>query len=132
MSRFPDCFPDDVEKQIEKAGGKYQRIENVFRILRYGELDRDAFLCTYEENKRRNVRGVNKPNIHSFSTSCYSQRDAIIERLKVSFKDEPAACIAIGTIDPSCGPASDPSANCHINWWVFKDAHPEDFFRKES
>ena len=50
MSRFPDCFPDDAEKQIEKAGGKYQRIENVFRILRYGELDRDAFLCTYEEN----------------------------------------------------------------------------------
>ena len=132
MSRFPNCFPDDAESKIIRAGGKLQRIENVFRILRYGILDRDAFLGSYEESIRRAARIKKNPDIKSFSTSCYSERDAIIDRLKVSFRDEPEACIAKGTIDPSCGPATDPNGHFHIDWWVFKDSNPECFFRKES
>lgn len=132
MPKFPDYFPPDAEEKIKARGGKYLLRDNIFRILRKGELNREAFLCSYKENENSGVRKANKQSIGSYSTSCYDSREAIEDRLKVSFKDEPKACIAKGTIDPSCGPSTDPNESRHIDWWIFEDAKPETYFRKDN
>ena len=127
MQEFPDCFPDDFI--LPENAGFYEQ-NNVYRILPYGNLDRNGFLPTYEDNIIKRIPQPVKPNASTYSTSCAASIDYLKNILQVHFRGLPAACIARGTILPKCGPSTLPNKNSHIDWWIYKDAEPELYFEK--
>ena len=134
MPKYPDCFPADLEKRvIEEKHASFSVRENSYRILRCGVLDRDAFLSTFEDQEKRGVRKPDRhPTLSSYSTSCFNNIDGAANILNFSFRNEPRASIAVGTIFPQCGPSTDPNQNGHIDWWIYEDASPEKDFKEVS
>lgn len=134
---FPDFFPKDIKELIKKAGGKEQKIV-AYRLCRNGKVNRDAFISSYEYNKYviKKPPYTNRDLFYSsdlgvYSTSCFEEY-IYIKRVKNCLaKYTPEQIIAKGIIHPSCGPCSSPSIkNKHIDWWLYKDSNPEDYFEE--
>ena len=131
MLRFPDYFPADAEERIKSKGGEYICQENVYRILPNGEVNHEAFLCTYVDPYA--ARMHKEPTIATYSTSLSDSFERLQELLNVTMRSKyPNPCIAKGSVVPCCGPSTRPNAKHHIDWWIFEDAAPERYFRKEG
>ena len=51
MSKYPECFPENFEKDILPEGTKEQN-KSVYRVIKYGTINRDGFIGTFEEIQR--------------------------------------------------------------------------------
>ena len=70
---YPDCFPENFEKNILPKGAKAQNLE-VYHILLFGNLDKVNFLSSYELDllhltKHNKPLDQSKPG--TYSTSCF-------------------------------------------------------------
>ncbi|MCI9221479.1 MAG: hypothetical protein HFH94_17540 [Lachnospiraceae bacterium] len=51
MEKFPECFPEKFETDILPKGAKKEN-KSVYRVIKYGTINRDSFIGTYEEIQR--------------------------------------------------------------------------------
>ena len=133
MGRFPDCFPVDFATKILPANAGYTR-HHVYRVVKSGRIDRQAFESSYEENLRqarfRRPRPLRKDDPSTYSTSCCVDYEQAAFLKKVTFRDPPEAIIAEGITEPICGPTLKNQASGHVDWWIYKDAKPECYFKE--
>lgn len=142
---FPDFFPNGFKNLIYSMGARDQSLD-VYRICRQGVVNRDAFASTYEsrpdlrkKEKRQDV--VNRDayrlediDVGLYSTSCFTKIKDIKRIFNAMAKTTPKQIVAKGVTDPQCGPCLDSSSttSSHVHWWLYKDSHPEHFFKKTN
>lgn len=137
MSKYPDCFPENFELEILPKEAKEEN-RAVYRIIKYGSINRDSFLSTYEEIQAglmppRKIINLNDPGIYSTSTFIeYSEAQYI---LSLIMRHEPKAFIAEGETEGACGPSQltserNQKATTHVDWWIYKDSQPQKYFKK--
>lgn len=137
---FPDFFPDNFEVLLKNIGAKEQNL-NVYRICRNGTINRDAFLSSYEDglqNKHhdahsfanRDVYNLSRSDLSLYSTSCFQNYKDVKRILGAMAKTTPMQIVAQGTTNPQCGPCLASTNNSHVDWWIYKDAHPECHFHE--
>lgn len=86
MKKYPACFPENFEKDILPKGAKHED-KDVYRIIKYGKLDRDSFIGTYEEIQRHLIPPKKKMNLEDpglYSTSCnieYSEAEYVLNMM---------------------------------------------------
>lgn len=138
MSRYPDCFPDNFEKDILPKEAREENKE-VYRIIKYGTINRESFISTYEEMQeglipRRKRMNLNDPGV--YSTSCNLQYEEAEYVLKLMMKHCPRAFIAKGITEKSCGPCQltaereNEHDDTHVDWWIYKDSTPQVYFKE--
>lgn len=145
QKKYPDCFPDNIEELITADGaGAYEY--TYYRVCKDGSINRDAFKSTFEEclednnsvhNRDIFLERCNAIDIGDYSTSGFEKlRDAkSILKCKKKYHDGPI--IVVGQTVPACGlcmrtkdSKSRHARNSHIDWWIYKDAHPEVYFEQ--
>lgn len=47
MKKYPECFPENFETDILPEGAKKEN-KAVYRVIKYGTINRDSFIGTYE------------------------------------------------------------------------------------
>ena len=99
MSRYPECFPDNFEEEILPGEAKCESIP-VYRIIKYGKIDRDGFIGTYEEVLRglrpMPKRGMDLADPGTYSTSCNIEYSEAEYMLEVFMRHYPQPFIAKG------------------------------------
>ena len=129
--KFPDCFPDNFEADILPNDAEFAQYK-AFRILKHGVLDRTAFISSFEEFKdseRKPARPLDPRSASTYSTSLFSDFRDAEGLLKCMCRHYPRPSIAEGITEHSCGPCKKSYNSSHIDWWIFKDASPEKFFK---
>ena len=130
MNKFPDCFPENFESEILPNNAEYKKY-NAYRILKHGILNHNEFLSTFEEFKdsKYKPRGYNPLSAETYSTSVFSSVHDAKSIMKLMCRHYPHPSLAEGTTEPCCGPCLKEYNSSHINWWIFKDSLPENFFK---
>lgn len=138
MSKFPECFPENFESEILPKGAKKENKE-VYRVMKYGEINRDSFISTYEEMKRGLIPRKKKYNLQNpelYSTSCNINCTELNYALALFMRHYPKAFIASGKTEESCGPSQLTSEreikrkDGHVDWWIYEDSSPEIYFEE--
>ena len=137
MSEFPSCFPDNFVTDILPKEARKENKE-VYRVIKSGIINRESFLSTYEEIDKglippKKRMECNDPGI--YSTSCnieYSEAEYV---LKLFMRHYPKPFIAEGITESTCGPCQLTSERkqdntTHVDWWIYKDARPEGYFKE--
>lgn len=137
--RYPECFPDNFEESILPKLDNVEPIE-VFRAIRHVEICRDDFLSTHEMvllGKRPSMPDDDVNCATYYSTSCNIEHKRLKKILSVFMIDDPRAFIATGLTAVECGPSkktcdwcSQHKGKTHVDWWIYRDSNPEDYFRK--
>ena len=140
MKSFPDCFPGNFATDILPVGAVEDN-KPVYRVIKYGILNRDSYIGTYEEilkglmppGKKR--RDPSKPG--TYSTSCHLEKSESEYFLQLCMRHHPAAFIAKGITAADCGPSQltsdrEPRDDTHVDWWIYKDAEPQYYFEEVS
>lgn len=128
VGEFPDEYPEDLLDRILDEGGDYLTIY-AYRVAPYGYDSADSYLSTIFNDKKRGVkRNLDRNNITIYSTSFCSTKEAAISLKGSCFRREPKAEIAEGEIKPELGPSRIDDNSTHINWWLFKNARPWEYF----
>lgn len=136
MRKYPECFPDDFEKDILPREAKEENIK-VYRIIKRGTIDRDAFLSTFEEIEKklsppRKILDLTDPG--TYSTSCNIEYSEAEYFLDIFMRHYPEPKIAKGETEATCGPSQLTSerkikcANTHVDWWIYEGASPQKYF----
>ena len=139
MSKFPNCFPENFETEILPREAKEEN-RLVYRIIKYGTINRDSFISTYEEIQRGLIPPKKRMNLQDpglFSTSCnidYSEAEYV---LSLIMRHQPKAFIAKGETEGSCGPCQltserEKTTSTHIDWWIYDDSSPQLYFEEEN
>lgn len=137
MKKYPECFPENFEKDILPKGAKGEN-KSVYRVIKYGTINRESFISTYEEIQRglippkKRIK-LNDPGI--YSTSCnidYSEAEYV---LNLFMRHYPKVFIAKGETEKTCGPCqltSDREArtDTHVDWWIFEKCEPQMYFEE--
>lgn len=129
MPGFPECFPADFESEILPKDVEYKAYP-VYRVLKKGVLNREAFVSSFEEFPKR---FNNSRKAASYSTSCFQDYDEIYNIMMFTFRDKhPKATLSYGATEPECGPCkkSNNLNSSHVDWWIYKDSHPEKYFKE--
>lgn len=139
MKKYPDCFPDDFEKHILPKGAELQN-KKVYRIIKSGEISRDSFISTYEEVQRglrpMPKRGMDLRDPGTYSTSCHMEYEDACLLKNVFMRHHPAALIAEGVTEKSCGPSQLTSEretgkkDSHVDWWIYENSSPQNHFQE--
>lgn len=135
MKKYPACFPENFEKDILPKGAKHED-KDVYRIIKYGKLDRDSFIGTYEEIQRHLIPPKKKMNLEDpglYSTSCnieYSEAEYV---LNMMMRHYPEPFIAKGCTQKDCGPCQltserEERKGTHVDWWVYEETEPQKYF----
>lgn len=135
MGKYPDCFPENFESEILPSGAADNNLE-VYRIAKYGIINRDAFISTYEEIQRKLIpprKKLDKNDPSTYSTSCQMELADAEYLLTIFMRHKPDAIITKGATEPSCGVSQITSErtrqnNSHVDWWIYKDASPYKYF----
>ena len=139
MSKFPNCFPENFETEILPREAKEEN-RLVYRIIKYGTINRDSFISTYEEIQRGLIPPKKRMNLQDpglFSTSCnidYSEAEYV---LNLMMRQQPKAFIAKSETEGSCGPCQltserEKTTSTHIDWWIYDDSSPQLYFEEEN
>lgn len=129
--KFPSAFP--VDKLPKEA--KEECIE-VYRVCETGKVEAASFQPTYLDVLAQTKENIDDEDIGHFSMSVYEKWKDIKKRHKFFKKRRsPAAIIAKGVTDRSCGPVQRSSertgqTDSHIDWWLYTDAQPHIFFEQ--
>ena len=152
---FPEGYPVNLLTLIIEDGAEDKAI-NVFRVCRTGKVNRDAFLSTFQDaqkkasnNTNENTTIVNrdvaifdtsKIDIGDFSTSCFDDLMPVRRIINNMQKSTPQQIIAKGITSPDCGLSmktlnskskrSKRRNDPHVDWWIYKDATPEIYFKE--
>lgn len=140
MKKFPPCFPDNFETEILPKEAKKEN-KSVYRVIKYGTINRDSFISTYEEiqkgliPRRKNIN-YNDPGV--YSTSCNIARSDAEYALNMFMRHHPKAFIAKGVTEGTCGPCQLTSErekgrkDSHVDWWIYEESEPQLYFKKED
>ena len=137
---YPDYFPSDFDEILPKGAGCC--IREVYRVGKYGENNREAFIGTYGEvlcgtlPKRNREKWLenNKRNIDSLSTSFFETFEDIKHLCDVTLKELPEKVILKGVLQPEDGPSQltrerkPCKTDSHVDGWLYKNASPEKHF----
>ena len=137
--RFPDCFPPNFAEDILPKNIKPASIE-VFRVCKYGKIDKQAFLSTFEEVQL----GLRPPGLKwnsrlkdpgTYATSCSTDLEQVIGVMDVLQGYHPKAFLCAGVASSELGPVQRTSerkenAGGHVDWWLFKGSDPSPSFRQ--
>ena len=132
---FPAFFPENiVPKEAETDS-----IE-VYRVCRFGEINKSAFMSTYEECKIQKIyiRDLDLEYTGTYSTSCYLKRRDAKGIFKCISRREPRAIIAKGFTGEDYGvhqlsSKREPERkDSHTDWWLYADADPSDNFKRDE
>lgn len=135
MSKYPDCFPDNFEANILPKGAKREN-KSVYRVIKYGMLNRQSFISTYEEMKRGLIPRKKRLNLQDpgiYSTSCNIDYSEAEYALNMFMRHYPHPFIAKGMTEETCGPCQLTSerenrVDTHVDWWIYDDAEPQNYF----
>lgn len=142
--QFPDCFPDNFYELIEENGieAKSECFEEegvIYRISKLGKLDRDAFRSTYEEYEKglATNKDIDLNDLQTYSTSCDIKKAKIKKMMKLFNKYYPKPILLQGKAQRTDGIAmktidwkAEYNNNHHVDWWIYKEAHPETYFEE--
>lgn len=138
MSKYPECFPDNFETEILPNGAR-QENKRVYRIIKYGALNKKSFYSTFQETQE-NLRPVPKRGMDlsdpgTYSTSCNMEYDEAAYMLKIFMRHNPKVFIAVGETEGSCGPCQltserEERTDTHVDWWIYDEAEPQVFFEE--
>lgn len=137
MKKYPACFPSNFETEILPKGAKEEK-KTVYRVMKYGEMNREGFISTYEEIKRGLIPPRKRMNLQDpgmYSTSCnleYSDAEYVVN---LFMRHHPEAFVAKGETEESCGPCQltserEPRADSHVDWWIYEEAVPQAHFQR--
>lgn len=140
--KYPECFPDDFETKILPKGAE-RKNRSVYRIMKYGKIDRDGFISTFEEIQRglitpKKTMNLNDPGI--YSTSCCMDYKDVEYLLQIMMRHHPEAFVVKGETDGECGlsqitserePKTSNRNKSHVDWWVYENSNPHLHFDKE-
>lgn len=134
---FPNYFSESVCNEICKHG-KGQNIL-VYRVGKYGNNDKNAFLNYYEEvveglkvvrNKEKYLEKC-RHDIDRLSVSCYENIEDIEDYYKLTLKDTyPQRILLQGETQKEhglSGRTKERKSSCvssHVDWWLFDKAKP--------
>lgn len=138
MKEYPECFPENFTTNILPNDAKEEN-KSVYRVIKYGIMNKDSFISTYEEMKKGLIpykKNIDKNNPGLYSTSCnidYSEAKYILDLI---MRHKPEAYIAKGETEKTCGPSQKTSDrekernDTHVDWWIYKEANPQLYFEK--
>lgn len=137
MKKFPRCFPENFRTDILPQGAKEDN-KSVYRIIKYGTINRDSFIGTYEEICRGLIPPKKKLNLNDpsiFSTSCNIEYSEAEYALNVFMRHYPKPFIAKGVTEGTCGPSQltaerKKDETTHVDWWVYEESEPHTYFEK--
>lgn len=141
MKKYPKCFPENFESDILPKKAKKEN-KSVYRIIKYGTINRDSFISTFEEIERGLIppkKRINKNDPGIYSTSCnieYSDAEYVLSIFMR--KHHPQAFIARGVTEGTCGPSQLTSEreenreDTHVDWWVYEESKPHIYFKAEG
>lgn len=135
MKKYPKCFPENFETDILPKNAKNEN-KFVYRIIKYGKINRDSFIGTFEEINRGLIprkKFLNLSDPGLYSTSCnikYSEAEYV---LNMFMRHHPKVFIAKGETEGSCGPCQLTSEreernDTHVDWWIYDEADPQIYF----
>lgn len=137
MSKYPECFPENFEKDILPEGAKEQN-KSVYRVIKYGTINRDSFIGTFEEIQRGLIPRKRRMNLEDpglYSTSCNIEYSEAEYALNLFMRHHPRAFIAKGETEGTCGPCQLTSEredrdDTHVDWWLYRDCEPQKYFKE--
>lgn len=145
---FPDYFTSTVIQEIKDNGGCENNF-SVYRVAKYGNNDKTAFYNYYEEviHGLKTVRNKEKAlekylnSIDYLSVSCNLEYQNIKYYFDITLKDShPRRILLCGITSSSEGLSriteqwkkNYQGTSGHIDWWLYKDAEPNKFFKEVS
>lgn len=137
MSKYPECFPENFETEILPKGAKKEN-KPVYRVIKYGTLNRESFISTYEEIKRGLIPPKKKMNLQDpglYSTSCNMEYSEAEYALNLFMRHHPKAFIVKGETVKSCGPCQltaerEERSDTHVDWWIYEKSEPQLYFKR--
>lgn len=135
MKKYPECFPENFETDILPKGAKKEN-KSVYRVIKYGTINRDSFIGTYEEIQRGLIPPKKRMNLNDpslYSTSCNIEYSEAEYALNMFMRHHPKAFIAKGETEGTCGPCQLTSEReeikgTHVDWWIYEETDPETYF----
>lgn len=135
MKKFPKCFPENFEADILPKEAKEDN-KQVYRIIKYGILDRESFISTYEEIQRGLRPPAKRINLNDpgiYSTSCNIAYSEAEYALKLFMRHYPEPFIVKGRTEGSCGPCQltserEERKDTHVDWWIYEESDPQTYF----
>lgn len=137
MKKFPECFPENFETDILPEEAKEEN-KSVYRVIKYGSINRESFISTYEEMQRKLIprkkrMDLNDPGI--YSTSCNMKYDEAEYALNIFMRHHPKAFIARGETEGTCGPCQltserEKRSDSHVDWWIYEESQPQTYFKE--
>lgn len=135
MKKYPECFPENFETDILPEGAK-KEIKAVYRVIKYGTINRDSFIGTYEEIQRGLIPPKKKMNLKDpglYSTSCNIEYSEAEYALNMFMRHYPRPFIAKGETEATCGPCQltaerEERDDTHVDWWLYEETEPQTYF----
>ena len=135
MEKFPECFPEKFETDILPKGAKKEN-KSVYRVIKYGTINRDSFIGTYEEIQRGLIPRKKKMDLDNpglYSTSCNIEYSEAQYATDIFMRHHPKVFIAKGQTESSCGPCQlaserEERKDTHVDWWIYQEAEPQKYF----
>ena len=142
-SQFPEYFSAEALQKI-LLYGRAEEI-NVYRVGKYGHNDNKAFLNYYDEvllglkpiRKKEAALKKYRHSIGNLSISCYEDFDDIKDYYMLTLKDDyPKRILLRGKTSGECGLScrtrsrDENCSNSHVDWWLYQDASPWQFFHE--
>lgn len=135
MKKYPECFPENFETDILPEGAKKEN-KAVYRVIKYGTINRDSFIGTYEEIQRELIPPKKKMNLKDpglYSTSCNIEYSEEEYALNMFMRHYPRPFIAKGETEATCGPCQltaerEERDDTHVDWWLYEETEPQTYF----
>ncbi len=135
MKKYPECFPENFETDILPEGAKKEN-KAVYRVIKYGTINRDSFIGTYEEIQRGLIPPKKKMNLKDpglYSTSCNIEYSEAEYALNMFMRHYPRPFIAKGETEATCGPCQltaerEERDDTHVDWWLYEETEPQTYF----
>lgn len=139
MKKYPECFPENFETDILPKDAKKEN-KSVYRVIKFGTIDRNGFIGTYEEIQRGLIPPKKRMNLDDpglYSTSCNMKYSEAEYALNMFMRHYPKPFIAKGETEGSCGPCQltserEKRSDTHVDWWIYEDTEPQIYFSEVS
>ena len=128
-------FPGKFETEILPEGAKTES-KPVYRVIKYGSINRESFISTYEEIQRGLIPPKKRMNLSDpglYSTSCNIEYSEAEYALNIFMRHQPKVFIAKGETEGKCGPCQltaerETRTDTHVDWWIYEEAEPQMYF----
>ena len=139
MKKYPECFPENFGTDILPKDAKKEN-KSVYRVIKFGTIDRNGFIGTYEEIQRGLIPPKKRMNLDDpglYSTSCNMKYSEAEYALNMFMRHYPKPFIAKGETEGSCGPCQltserEKRSDTHVDWWIYEDTEPQIYFSEVS